>query len=33
MPDAAKMHTFVVYVDDLPGVLNRIAADSVPSSR
>jgi len=26
MPDSAKMHTFVVYVDDLPGVLNRIAS-------
>jgi acetolactate synthase I/III small subunit len=26
MPDAAKAHTFVVYVDDLPGVLNRIAS-------
>jgi acetolactate synthase-1/3 small subunit len=26
MPDAAKPHTFVVYVDDLPGVLNRIAS-------
>ncbi len=26
MPDREKAHTFVVYVDDLPGVLNRIAS-------
>jgi acetolactate synthase-1/3 small subunit len=26
MSDREKLHTFVVYVDDLPGVLNRIAS-------
>jgi acetolactate synthase-1/3 small subunit len=26
MSDGEKLHTFVVYVDDLPGVLNRIAS-------
>jgi acetolactate synthase-1/3 small subunit len=26
MSDGEKAHTFVVYVDDLPGVLNRIAS-------
>ena len=26
MPEREKLHTFVVYVDDLPGVLNRIAS-------
>jgi acetolactate synthase-1/3 small subunit len=26
MSDGARLHTFVVYVDDLPGVLNRIAS-------
>jgi acetolactate synthase-1/3 small subunit len=26
MSDGERLHTFVVYVDDLPGVLNRIAS-------
>jgi acetolactate synthase-1/3 small subunit len=26
MSDGARIHTFVVYVDDLPGVLNRVAS-------
>ena len=26
MPEREKLHTFVVYVDDKPGVLNRIAS-------
>ena len=26
MSEQEKAHTFVVYVDDLPGVLNRVAS-------